>query len=283
MTGQGLLTQWRHDRLIRLTADGRQDAPGMRDLWRISRRRFKHRILEGAALHQPRFFCLNSGGCGSTYLICLLADNGWPGVYHEKVPDFNALGVEHWDGPLSQVRLASLLRYTRWDVFLEANNRLFSLARPLYRAFPGSRFVHLHRDGREAVCSALSRPDVAGYLRTNIRFQGTLAGPRQRSPLERFCHYWNNMNRRILDDLLQLFPLTGPWLNLPFADLVAGRLNELERFTGREISVRRRPVVNRGLIGQQGRYPGFADWPESDQRLFHSICGETMQRLGYSL
>ena len=147
-------------------------------------------MLEARAIHQPRFFCLNSGCCGSTYLIRLLDDNGWKGVWHEKNPDFNAVGVAHFDHPMNERRLASLLRYTRWDVFLEANNRLFSLARPLHRAFPGARFMHLHRDGREAVRSALSRPDVDRYLRTNIRFQGKLAGPRNASPLERFCHYW---------------------------------------------------------------------------------------------
>ncbi len=269
------------DTEVRLVADGRSGEPGPRNLWRIGRRRLKRRLLEQRALHQPRYFCLNSGCCGSTYLIRLLADNGWPGVYHEKNPDFNQLGVTHFERPLNEVRLASLLRYTRWDVFLEANNRLFSLARPLHRAFPGAKFIHLHRDGRQAVRSALSRPDVEGYLRDNIRFQGALAGDRQRKPLERFCHYWNNMNRRILDDLESLIPCRGTWLSLTFEDLVAGRLERFCEFVEMPLAMKRRPVVNRGQVGQQGRYPDFGDWPIADQQQFWQICGETMTRLGY--
>ena len=172
METTGIWETWQHDTRLRLLSDGRAGALHPAGVWRTGRIRFKRYWLEQGRLQQTRFFCLNSGGCGSTYLIRLLADNFWNGVYHEKTPDFNEIGVLHYENPLNVHRLASLLRYTRWDVFLEASNRLFSLAIPLHKAFPGARFIHLHRDGRQAVCSTLSRPDVEGYLAGNVRFQG---------------------------------------------------------------------------------------------------------------
>jgi hypothetical protein len=274
-------TNWRTSLAIRLAADRHEGPVRVRDGWRTIRRRIKHRLLERHALYQPRFFCLNSGCCGSTYLVRLLADNKWPCVWHEKPPDFNELGISHYDSPLPESRLASLLRYTRWDVFLEANNRLFSLAIPLHRAFPGARFIHLHRDGRQAVRSAMSRPDVEEYLATNVRFRGSLAGRTGQRPFERFCHYWNNINRRILDDLAALEPHVGASLSLRFSDLISGRVEALAHFANRAIPLAQREAVNRSPVARTGQFPEYTQWTERDRRSFDTICGETMQRLGY--
>ncbi len=278
----GFLRRLYHDTKFLMRADEPQSGSGPRRVLRTVRKRFKRR-LNGKAAEKPRYFCLNSGGCGSKYLVRLLADNGWPSVWHEKQPDFNRLGIEHYESELNESRLARLLRYTRWDVFLEANNRLFSLSQPLAQAFPGCRFIHLHRDGRQAVSSAMSRPNVERYLATSVRFRGSLAGFREMRPLERMCHYWNNMNRRILDDLERTAAETRPALSLSFESLVEGRLDALEQFAGRPIAIRRREAVNRGPTKVSARFPEFADWRTADQRLFLEICGETMNRLGRSL
>ncbi|MGI9517872.1 MAG: sulfotransferase [Pirellulaceae bacterium] len=277
-----LVSEFVDDLELRLVAEGHRGDVQPRDAWRTARKRFKRRWLQPAELARPRFFCQNSGCCGSTYIVELLKDNGIARCFHEKAPDFNQLGVSHYDQPQPFTRLTSLLRYTRWDVFFEANNRLFSLSRPLAHAFPGARFIHLHRDGRAAVASAMSKPDVKSYQQANLRFRGTLAGDHDASPLVRCCRYWNNMNRRILDDLETLESLHGTHLSLSFDDLVAGRLEKLERFMDCSLDVNRRDAVNQGRVRPAGRYPAFAQWSANDQRMFWDICGETMHRLGYA-
>ncbi len=230
---------------------------------------------------RQHFFCQNSGGCGSTYLIELLRDNDVPNCFHEKDPDLNQIGIEHYESPLKSSQLVKLIRQTRRDVLLEANNRLFSLSDQLLAAFPRARFIHLHRDPRSVVVSNLSKPEIEKYLSSNIRFQGSLAGPHQARPLVRFCHYWNNINRRIIGDLQRLHPQTGPHLSLSFDDLVEGRVDALERFIGHRLVHRRRGVANRGRVGSSGRFPRFSEWSDTDRQTLMDICGDTMSRLGY--
>lgn len=269
----------RSDIELCLRADGVQRAANWTDGWRVNRRRIRRQLLDHPTLQAPRYFCQNSGACGSTYLVQLLNDNGVPRCFHEKRPDFNELGVEHFDRPIEATRLRDLMRYTRWDVFFEANNRLFSLTQPLADAFPNSHFLHLFRDGRKAVASAMSKPGVEEYLTRNVRFQGTLAGQAGQSPLVRFCHYWNNMNRRILQDFDALGNRCGPVFYLSLTDLQQGRVDRLADFLKVRLPVRQRPVVNKGRVGTQGQYPRFEEWSAVDQRTFWDICGATQSEL----
>ena len=156
-----------------LSADGLEQILSLRNMQRFTRRTIARCWRDRALIEQPRFFCQNSGGCGSTYIVQLLADNEIERCFHELEPDFNQLGVDHFESPMSQSRLVRLLRYTRHDVYFEANNRLFSCSRELRTAFPNAKFIHLHRHPADAVRSAMSKPDVATYLNENLRFQGS--------------------------------------------------------------------------------------------------------------
>ena len=119
----------------------------------------------------------------------LLNENGVDRAFHEKDPDLNEIGVRHFDTPFQSTELIKTLRYTRHNVFFEANNRLFSLSRELSMAFPGARFIHLFRHPANAVRSAMSKPNVQEYLESGVRFSGSVAGNSGQRPLERFCHY----------------------------------------------------------------------------------------------
>ncbi len=276
-----MLANFVNDLEMRIASDGFPNNFQPRHVWRTARKRLS-RMVDHKKLLAPRVFCQNSGCCGSTYIVQLLSDNGLSGCVHEKNPDFNQIGIDHFESPQNPHRLRKLLRYTRWDLFFEANNRLFSLSHAIADAFPNSQFLHLHRDGREAVRSALSRPDVEEYQRENLRFQGTLAGEKTMRPFVRACHYWNNMNQRILDDLEDLKSACGPHHTLSFDNLVAGNLEALEKAIGRSLKIRQRAVVNKGPVRKSGKYPRYEDWNSNDQSTFWEVCGQTMQRLGYS-
>jgi len=235
--------------------------------------------LRGSGADTPRYFCLNSGSCGSKYLAELVTANGYKGSFHEKFPDLDEPGVRHYlDG--AEFRFSRpLLQLTRRRVFLESNNRLFAMAGILSEEFPGARFIHLHRNGLDHMNSGMNKtiwPDV--YSGPRLRYASRLAGPLDAPPFERACWYWRNYNERIADDLEG-----HTTLSLKYEDLVAGRVEALAEFIDRPLDIASIPPVNtkddRKLTTK--RYESPDDWPAEFHATFDRICGATMERLGY--
>ena len=246
---------------------------GLRGLIRVGRRLVKRCWYDQQTINQVRVFCQNSGACGSTYIVKLLNTNGIERSFHEKTPDLLDIGLANYESPIANSQLIRLLRYTRHDVFFEANNRLFSLSLPLARAFPNASFIHLYRHPAEAVCSAMSKPNVDRYLKKNKRFHGTLAGPHDAEPFERFCHHWANMNRRIQADLLQVASQTDRRVvSLQFEDLIAGRIQPLEDILHRSLDHSQCQPANTGLIRSAGRFHAYKQWTAKQKRTFAAIC-----------
>ena len=272
---------WRQDWELCSLADN--DATNdLRGRIRFFRRTINRSWLKRNVIYRPRVFCQNSGGCGSSYFIQFLQANGIGNAFHEKTPDFNQLGIDHYELGLPKRRLVRLLRYTRHDCDVEANNRLFSMGQELATAFPNARFIHLHRSGHEAVQSAMSKPNVEQYLKENLRFQGRLAGPHSASPFERVCHYWSNMNKRIMEDLEQVARFNDQEsLSLRFKDLISGNVDTLEDFFAIKFSTRMISPVNEGRVRDAGRFPVYSDWTNEQKAMFERVCSETMARLGY--
>ena len=253
----------------------------VRGFVRISRRVLQRCLRDAATNQQKRIFCQNSGACGSTYIVGLLNENGIARCFHEKAPDLNSIGVQHYEAPTTNSRLVWLLRYTRHNAFFEANNRLFSMTRELSVAFPNALFMHLHRDGTQCVRSAMSKPNVEEYLRTNIRFQGTLAGKKSDPPFVRLCQYWANMNRRIAEDMKSLAKSKGTSpLPIQFEDLVKGRVQPLEDALGFSLEKKTCQPVNVGRVRTAGKFAKYADWSEEQKVAFETICGPVMAMLG---
>lgn len=253
----------------------------IRGLIRIGRRILQRCWLDQEVINQKRIFCQNSGACGSTYIVKLLNENRIDRVFHEKTPDLNWVGLKHYETPLPVSRLVRVLRYTRHDSFFEANNRLFSLSREIAMAFPNAQFIHLHRDGSQAVRSAMSKPDVQTYLDENIRFKGSLAGPCHCEPFIRLCHHWANMNRRIFDDLKSVSRQSGQKpISLRFEDLVNGRVKRIEEILGRSLQQKTCQPANVGRVREAGKFPAYRDWTRAHKSAFDEICGPVMSLLG---
>lgn len=259
-------------------ADRRED---LRGLVRTGRRILYRCWRDTFNINRTRIFCQNSGDCGSTYLVRLLGANGLTRVFHEKKPDLQKLGLEYYEQEMPWVRMVALLRYTRHDIDFEANHRLFSLSRPIHDAFPGARFIHLHRDGIETVRSVLSKPSVNRYFRDNIAFQGTLAGDHDLDVFSRACHYWANVNLRIHEDLQYLFLTKG--LESPmirFEDLVNGKIQTLEDFLKTSLAIKSCEAAHQSQLNESNRFSPYADWSLAQKHTFERICGPTMELLG---
>ncbi len=252
---------------------------GLRGQLRTWRRYVKRSLVDTRDCSRPRFFCQNSGACGSTYIVELLSDNGVKGIFHEKAPDLNEVGVRHFDHPYDSRSLVRLLRYTRHNVFFEANNRLFSLSPELVQAFPQAGFIHLFRHPAAALRSAMSKPNVEHYLRTNVRFSGSLAGEKEMDPFVRFCHYWTNVNTRIHDDLSTIDRAGGNVMWLEFDDLVSGKVESLESFLGVELQQSTRPPANVGPVRTEGKFPTAEHWTSQQREQLDSVCGELYRKL----
>ena len=282
---------WVLDTKICKTADG-DATDDMRGLIRVGRRVINRCWLDRETILRRRLFCQNSGACGSTYIVRLLQENGVEKSFHEKTPDLYELGLQHYELSIRskiesvksrsmENRLVRLLRYTRHDVDFEANNRLFSLSQELAAAFPNLGFIHLHRDGTEAVRSAMSKPDVASYLRNDRRFQGGLAGDHGLDPFSRFCQHWANMNLRIADDIDASVAKHGcDFVQLRFEDLVAGAVAPIEEILGTKLRLTTCSPVNVGKVKTTGKFPKYSDWTSEQKVTFDQICGTAMSRLG---
>ena len=229
---------------------------------------------------QERIFSLNSGNCGSWYIVELLKANGLGPSYHQKMPDFEELGVRYYLTGKPAFRMLWLLRLTRHDVYFESSNRLFSMTPLITRAYPNARFIHQHRDPLDTIVSTINKNIWPDWMQnpTRLRYSSMLSGARDLLPFERTCHYWNNYNRRIMDDLKGM-----DYLSLKFTDLINGRIQELEEFIGHELKIKKIPPVNtKEVLKERGKkYDSFDALPDEWQRAFHRICGATRVELGY--
>jgi len=230
-------------------------------------------------LNETKFFCLNSGNCGSTYMVDLLRKNGIENCHHEQRPDFNLLGSEYFvestPDPQKEAKLVKMMQVTRKNTFFEASNRLFALTPIIEQSFPNAKFIHLHRNGQETVRSILSRPYLTDFFTRYTVVRNILSPfPKRKTNFEKACLFWNTLNKTILDDLKN-----HDHLSLPFKKLVNGDLVELESFMHIKIKRRKEAKVN-GTKFEKVRK--FDEWPEHQKQIFWDICGDTMERMGYA-
>jgi hypothetical protein len=229
-----------------------------------------------------KYFCLSTGSCGSAYIVELMKANGYDRCYHEQRPELDNAGVKYYLQRIDPTPLKRILYFTRIDTFFESSNRLFSLSRLIYDIFPNSHFIHLFRNGYSQINSTLNKKIWPSTFQKNsrLRYASHLAGPQDASPFERTCWYWRNYNERILQDLADL-----PHVKLKFRELINGDTKKLEEMLRRPFSVRRIAPVNtkEAIKRRNKRFDSHLDWPSEYHRIFRSVCGETMSRLGYKL
>lgn len=227
-----------------------------------------------------KVFCLNAGSCGSSYIVALMRANGWARAYHEKKPDLDNEGILHYEQKFDTNYLKLLLRWSRHRVGFEANNRLFAMGRELLDIYPAAKFIHLYRDGRSVVTSAMNIAKAEltwGSRRLRYRCQ-ELSGGDHLSNFDKCCNYWARYNKRILDDLRSVDSLS-----LKFEDLVAGKVDDLENFVGDKFQLTKLPPVNNKKPKRTGAdaFPAYPDWPAENKRRFWELCGPVMDELGY--
>ena len=126
----------------------------------------------------------------------------------------------------------------------------------------------------------MSKPNVEPYLKVNVRLRSSVGGPSTATPFEKFCHHWQIANQRILDDLRIVSQKSGvDYLTLSFDDLVAGRLESFESFTGIKLTRRVRPPVNQRATRVEGKFPEYQHWSSDQKETLQQICGPLWDKL----
>jgi hypothetical protein len=213
------------------------------------------------------------------------------------------LGVDFAIGKVSANAAQRVIDYNRRAIardvhqsgaslYVEANNRFFSLLRPLRRVFPHARIVHVLRDGRDYVRSGLGRQwytekDRFPRLRADMFPDDPYAGQwEQMDRFEKIAWRWQKKDTFIMNEVAEL----DNTLTVRFEDvfLTEGRpgLYAVTRFIGFSDE-----VVDSHLhaLGEEkmnstrnSPIPAWDEWDAHMRERFEEIAGEHMRRCGYS-
>ncbi len=118
---------------------------------------------------------------------------------HEPYPDFRKLSVNYARGKVSFNAAAKQIEKNRRlinyelkkkkiNIYIESNNRFFSLLKPLRAVFPGAKIIYIVRDGRDYVRSGMSRNWYTASDK-NTRLRADMF------PGDPYYEKWNKMNR----------------------------------------------------------------------------------------
>lgn len=177
-------------------------------------------------------FGLSTGRAGTRTLAALLARSPDADAHHEPYPRLVKASFDAYLSPGEERLWEAVVLAARDDlvwaahregkIYIETSNRLSYLAGPLSRAFPASRFIHLHRHPYEMVRSALRRGFYQGHPWDFARIVPRPGDPeRERwpemTPLEKSAWNWARVNRAALDFLATL--PADRRLSLPSQDL----------------------------------------------------------------
>ncbi|NES72585.1 MAG: sulfotransferase, partial [Okeania sp. SIO2D1] len=170
-----------------------------------------------------KVFIVSTGRTGTLFMSEFF--KLFPEVFscHEPNPNFWNLGINYAQGIKSSHEavqeiekgrrvLCSEVKRRKAQIYIESNNRLFSLVKPLREVFPDAKIVHVVRDGRDYVRSGMSR--IKWYEKddkTTIRLRADMFHNdpyankwQQMSRFEKIAWLWQKKDGFIYQDFKEL-------------------------------------------------------------------------------
>jgi len=253
------------------------------------------------------FFVLALGRSGTRFLSALLATDSRGVVHHEpRISDCQLLALRH-AGTFDAVADALLEQRFREllppegsvEFYGEVNSYLRYEIDWLSRRF-APPMIHLVRDGRAFVRSVWERGvyDVDEIEPTIVPRDTDPYSGRwgELSRFERLCWYWAHTNdflasrlehRVRFEDLLDDYACFEEQVLAPTGVRVSRERwrQEIGRPKNTSAAYRTRNLLKRWVLGKgkspTAPLPPWTEWDASRTEQFWSICGETMERLGY--
>lgn len=235
------------------------------------------------------FFVVSSGRCGSRTIAETFGQFENCVCLHHPQPELVIEATEYFYGTRPRDEIIKVLRATRFPsvngkVYGEANLQLSLLIAVLNELYPGSQFIWLIRDGRDAVASMYYRgwydpsaPRIPERWQRG-RLQGDRTGDFSSSEwaaLDRFgrcCWIWKKYNLVIESELAAVE--RSRWMKVRL-DRLKASLEELSGFLG--LQRPRRVLVERHNVAFQ-RVVTWESWTVREREQFEKHCGAEMDR-----
>jgi len=248
-------------------------------------------------------FITSTGRTGTKFLAKFLDNLDEIYSIHEPDPNFRKLSINYAKGKYSfnrakneiEINRRALCRKVKREesrMYVESNPRLFSLIKPLKEVFIEPYIIHIVRDGRDFVRSAMSRPYGAFYSKGDTK-------PRLKandfpdddyydkwndlSVFEKICWYWKKRDEIIYLDMKDY----SNGLTIRFEDIFK-RINDyqsvkeicdfLELEDEKAISIFKSMQENKINKTKQYSIPHWKEWDEGRKLKFNQIAGEHMKK-----
>ncbi len=240
------------------------------------------------------FFILASGRSGTNFLSDLLMnETNRVYVYHEPVLEDMAAQVAAYYSDAQGLRylqnfrkreICSRIKQYPAGIYGEVNPQLRYHVRVIQKAFPGSKVLHIVRDGRKVVRSTLSRKTYTIRRPNSMAIHPLPDDPwRERwdgmDRFQRICWNWMNDNRRLritighpiqFESYLSDFDYFEREIASPLGITIARADWQAHISTPRNTT-------------GQFTFPDWNEWTKEQQKSFEAICGEEMVLNGYKM
>lgn len=269
----------------------------------LKRRPAHDRGRNGLRQLHPCFFILSTGRAGTETLAVLLNRSPEALVYHEPIPTLFGLSKLAYVGQDSDLQMLSHIFYeTRRPLFEhslacglgygETGSYATFLAYVISEAIPQAKFVHVVRDPRAVIRSAMRRRWYRGHTYDAMRVTPRLDNPwakawKSWSLFEKNIWLWAETNRYILKFTSSVG--SERTILLKAEDLFASDLCVVSRvfkFLGLTPPSDRvvRQLLARPLNKQiSGSFPALEHWSSSMRSKPTEIAGSEMECLGYEV
>lgn len=239
------------------------------------------------------FFILGFGRSGTAFMADLLNQDQHAHVFHEPVlEDFFAHLLAHYSPEMGKRYMTGFRKkeiYSRmWifspSVYGEVNGVLRCHAEAIKIAFPSAYLIHLVRDGRDVVRSSMPRRIMTIRNPLSLMIHPSKADPwySHWADMDRFariCWYWQEENRRLREAVgktVQFEKILSDYDY--FHDKVLEPCHiQISRKTW-EIAV----TTPRNTT-KEFSMPKWEYWTLEQQKTFRQICGDEMEKCGYTL
>lgn len=242
-------------------------------------------------------FIISTGRTGTKFLAGYLNDDPYSVAVHEPGPTLFRLGNQvarretGFDEAVAAImrsKRPKIKRYQDHKMYVEANNRLYSLVPALRSVFPEAKVVRVVRDGRDVVRSGMSRGwygENDPFDRINARWFPGDSWYHKWDDLSRFqkvCWWWQKKDSILLDSM----PNDEGAISVRFEDIFDAPslyVGMRKIFVFLRLGLNINPSRMHQPVNATPKYtfPRWTHWTVEQLEQFDEIAGGHMRRCGY--
>ncbi len=247
-----------------------------------------------------KYFIISTGRTGTQFLARFF--NEFKSVYsvHEPKPDFVKLGVDYAYGQVDKSKAVKKIERGRRaickdvkrhgkDMYVESNNRVFSLIGALDEVFDDYKIIHIVRDGRDYVRSGMSRDWWYTDKDWNPRMKASEFKDdpyrdkwEDMSRFEKICWRWQKKDGIIYESLID----KDNFIRLKFEDIFKDEdyagIYEMGEYIGlenEEIKKNIEKMMDRKINAtKEYEIDKWPEWTEEMIETFEEIAGDHMKK-----